>query len=276
MLITGGDTPTLTIDGVMPGATTTEDWRVIWSDREQSWLVTGSQSGQQENRLTAGQSYTSDREEIRLSVEGTATDGDLFTFSTDTQIQEVDLGGMPLSMLALDEVHLLISIWDANSSSSSLLLYNKREQVEVGRWMAPENAQLGNMTLLDSGTEVWITDQQNDRLFALEVQLDDIAESLYLEIPTLGPITDISTLSTETYTHVYVASDQRIDVWDVNAEKWKHINPLDPYRGGVDLNSPIVGLSSSQEQLIYRPPAHGSHPNKTMWLSLLCSMVQLS
>ena len=100
----------------MPGATTTEDWHVVWSDREQSWLVTGSQSGQQENRLTAGKSYISDREEIRLSIEGTATDGDQFTFSTDTQIQEVDLGGMPLSMLALDEVHLLISVWDANSS----------------------------------------------------------------------------------------------------------------------------------------------------------------
>ena len=40
-----GDTPTLTIDSVMPGATTTEEWRVVWSDREQSWLVTGSQSG---------------------------------------------------------------------------------------------------------------------------------------------------------------------------------------------------------------------------------------
>ena len=113
----------------MPGATTTEDWRVVWSDREQSWLVTGSQSGQQENRLTVGQSYTSDRE-VRLSIEGTATDGDLFTFSTDTQIQEVDLGGMPLSMLALDDIHLLISVWDANSSGSSVVLYNKREQLK--------------------------------------------------------------------------------------------------------------------------------------------------
>ena len=65
----------------------------------------------------------------------------------------------------------------------------------------------------------------------------------------MGPITDVNALSTENYTHVYVASDQRVDVWDVNAEKWKHINPLDPYRGGVDLNSPIVGLSSSQRTI---------------------------
>ena len=43
----------------------------------------------------------------------------------------------------------------------------------MGRWIAPENAQLGSMTLLDSdsGTEVWIADQQNDRLFVLQVQL---------------------------------------------------------------------------------------------------------
>ena len=241
-----GDTPTLTIDGVMPGATTTENWRVTWSDREQAWLVTGSQSGQQENRLTTGQSYTSDGEEIQLSIEGIGTEGDQFTFSTDTQIQEVNLGGMPLSMLALDDDHLLISVWDATNSSSSLILYNKREQLEEGRWIAPEDSQLGNMTLLNSGTEVWIADKLSERLLVLEVQLDDIAESLYTEISTLGPISDVSAISTENYTHVYVASDQRIDVWDVNAEKWKHINPLDPYRGGVDLNSPIVGLSSQR------------------------------
>ena len=88
-----------------------------------------------------------------------------------------------------------------------MVLYNKREQIKMGRWIAPENAQLGSMTLLDSdsGTEVWIADQQNDRLFVLQVQLDDIAESLFTEIPTLGPITDVNALSTENYTHVYVA-----------------------------------------------------------------------
>ena len=133
------------------------------------------------------------------------------------------------------------------------------------------------MTLLNSGTEVWIADQQNNRLFVLEVQIDDIAESLYTEIPTLGPITDVSTLSTENYTHVYVASDQRVDVWDVNAEKWEDINPLDPYRGGVDLNSPIVGLSSSQRTIdLQTTKRYGLHPNKTTWLSPLCSMVPLS
>ena len=84
------------------------------------------------------------------------------------------------------------------------------------------------------------------------------------EISTLGPISDVSAISTENYTHVYVASDQRIDVWDVNAEKWKHINPLDPYHDGVDLNSPL--LDSSQQQSIYRPQCVAHFLNKTMWL----------
>ena len=133
---------------------------------------------------------------------------------------------------------------------SSLVLYNKREQVEVGRWIAPESSQLGNMTLLNSGTEVWIADQQNNRLFVLEVQIDDIAESLYTEIPTLGPITDVSTLSTENYTHVYVASDQRVDVWDVNAEKMGGTSTHWILIVGVLISTlPLSGLSSSQRTI---------------------------
>ena len=72
--------------------------------------------------------------------------------------------------------------------------------------------------------QVWVADQRESRLFVLDLQLDDIASSLYTEVLTLGPITDLSTLSTETYTHVYVASQHRIDIWDVDAEKWEHIN----------------------------------------------------
>ena len=242
-----GDTPTLTVDGLMPGATTTESWNIVWSDRDQAWLVTGSQSGRQENLLTPNTSYTSDFEEIRLSLEGTASDGDRFTFTTDTQIQEIDLEGIPLSMVELDEVHILISIWDANTNAAWVTVYNKRQRAELGRWMAPDTAQIGEMALLND--QVWIADRQTDRLFVLDLQLDNIASSPHTEISTLGPITDLSTLSTDTYTHVYVASEQRIDIWDVNAEKWKNINPLNAYRGGVDLNSPVVGLSSSQRSI---------------------------
>ena len=242
-----GDTPTLTIDGLMPGATTTEDWSITWSERDQAWLVTGSQSGRQENMLFSDSDYVSDFEELRLNVNGTASDGDSFAFSTDTQVQEVDLGGMPLSMLALDEVHLAIVLWNGETDTSWVSIYNKRQKVEVGQWMAPEDVQLGHMTMVND--QLWLSDQKVDRLLALDLQLDDVGSSTHTEIVTLGSVQGLSTLDTEAYTHVYVATEQRIDIWDVRAEKWKHINPVDPFRGGVDLNSPIVGLSSSQRAI---------------------------
>jgi len=242
-----GDSPTLTIDGLMPGATTTEDWTITWSDRDQAWLVTGSQSGRQENLLIAGDAYVSDFEELQLTIEGSATAGDFFTFSTDTQVQEVDLGGMPLSMLELDEAHLAIALWNTETNRSWITVYNKRQRMEVGQWMAPEGVQIGALTMVNN--QIWMSDQQSDRLLVLDLQLNDIPSSSHTEIVTLGPVTDLSSIITEDYTHVYVATEQRIDIWDINAEKWKHINPMDSFRGGVDLNSPIVGLSSSQRAI---------------------------
>jgi hypothetical protein len=242
-----GDAPTLTIDRLMPGATTTEKWTITWSDRSEGWLVTGSQSGRQENILTTGTAYTSDFEEISISIEGAASNGDTFTFETDTQIQEINLGGTPLALQNLNDEHVLITLWDNESNQSWISVFNKPQRTEIGRWIAPDDAQLGVMTLLDE--QIWVADQQSNRLFVVDLDPGDISNSTHSEITTLGSISDLSVLNTPEYTHVYVATEQRIDVWDVNASKWKNINPLDSFRGGIDLNSPIVGLSSSQRAI---------------------------
>ncbi len=254
LLFTAGDTstsnPTLTIEGLMPGATTTEMWTVTWSDGDQGWLVTGSQSGRQENILLANEVYVSDGEEIELSIDIDGSTGDTFTFTTDNHVIAVELGGMPVALEVWDEAHLLITVWDKENNQSWLTVYNKRQQVEVGRWLAPSDSQLGFMTRLND--QLWIADQHNDRLFTLSLSVDtadSLANTEYSEIPTLGPITDIATLDTDTYTHLYVASEQRVDIWDVNKEQWKHINPLQAFRGGVDVNSPVVGISSSQREI---------------------------
>ena len=246
-----GDTPTLSIEGLMPGATTTESWSVERSDRANGWWVTGSQSGRQDNLLYAGETYISDREEIELTLTGTATDGDHFRFTTNTQVVEYELDGMPLQLKEWDEAHVLISVWNAERNESWLSVYNKRQQQEVGRWMAPVNSQLGTMTLLNvDGTDtLWIADQANDRLFVVELSIESPMNSTHQEIGTLGPITDISALQTTDYTHVYVASEQRVDVWDVHNSQWMHINPLQEFRGGVDLNSPVIGIASTQRSI---------------------------
>ncbi len=242
-----GDSPTLTVEGLMPGATTTEDWTIQWSDREQGWIVNGSQSGRQENLLLSNTDYVSDFEEIRLQVDGSASDGDYFTFSTDTQIVETDLGGVPLALEAWDEAHLLISVWDPTNQQSWLTVYNKRQQSEVGRWTAPEGSQLGTMTILED--TVWIADQYNDLLFEIQLDIGDIENSVNTEVVTLGPVSDLSALKTQEYTRLYVASEQRIDIWDLETQKWMQVNPLSPFRGGVDLNSPVVGISATQEPI---------------------------
>ena len=253
-----GDAPTMEVTALMPGATTTEDWTIRWDARQDGWLVIGSQSGQQEAILSADTPYISDFEEVELSVSGTATDGDYFTFSTDTQVRSIALEGMPIDLLAWDEATLLISVWDNATNTSWITAYDKRNQVEMGRWNAPVDVQLGSMLRIDD--QLWIIDQHSEQVLFLTPDLEDISSWTSEGLSTLGPVRDMSVIQTEEYQHLFLATEQRVDIWDINNTQWKQTNPFQSFKGGIDLFSPIVGISSSQRKIELQTTSQWASP----------------
>jgi hypothetical protein len=238
-----GDSPTLQDLKLQTGATTTEDWTITYQRGE--WLVQGSRSALQEFQATTGTEYISGQEEIQFTISGTASEGDYFEFSTETGLVEHDLGGTPLEMLSISDPFLLISVFDTETSRSWLSLFNMIQNQEIGRWEAPEGVQLGRMAQQDE--TIFITDTQNPQIIEFSITLDDFAASTAETISAISVVHDLEILETQTYSHLFaaLATEQRIDVFDLDTREWKQVNPYEELRGGTRLYSPVVGISKT-------------------------------
>ena len=238
-----GDAPTLQDLRLQTGATSTEDWTLTYQRGE--WLVQGSRSELQEFHAFTGTQYISEQEEIQFTISGTASEGDQFQFSTETGLVEHDLGGTPLEMLSISDPFLLISVFNTETSSSWLSLFNMIQNQEIGRWEAPDGSQLGRMIQQDE--TIFITDTQNPQIFELNISLDDFSASTVETISAIAIVHDLEILKTETYSHLFaaMATEQRIDVFDLDTREWKQVNPYEELRGGTRLYSPVVGISKT-------------------------------
>ncbi len=94
-----------------PGVTIGETWQMIYDASDESYLLTGSKSGIQTNRVIPGEAYTSDNGEVSLRTRPSfafpETEGDFFTFLTLDQIdpilissQSIAVGGVSLTRVS--------------------------------------------------------------------------------------------------------------------------------------------------------------------------------
>lgn len=76
-----------------PGVTQNETWQMVYDESLGSYLLTGSKSGPQTNRVVPGEAYTSDHDEITLRTRPSfafpETTGDFFSFMTLDQIDPI-------------------------------------------------------------------------------------------------------------------------------------------------------------------------------------------
>ena len=94
------------------GVAKTENWTVQYQENDGNWLVEGSASGFQEERVFTNQRYQSDSGEISFTIlSGTRpeTDGDTFSFSTEANL---------LSLIALQ------IIWSNRKYSNTITAKN--------------------------------------------------------------------------------------------------------------------------------------------------------
>ncbi len=234
------------------GFTTTEDWTVTYDGSE--WSVSGTNSGRQSRTAKTGKSWTADQRELTFQIEGSATAGDRFTLSTDNGVVEHDLGSVPLSLIEVPETDLMVvGAWDREADLGDLILWDRLTASEVGRVALPESSQPWRLTWDDSGV-LYVGDARRSAVYIIDLDLTTPEDSVVDELTTPAPVQDLAVVTQEAddltqrdaYRHLFVApiDDNRVDLYNLDTGIWKDVNPRDGVAGGLDLHSPVIGLST--------------------------------
>ena len=247
-----GDSATVSGIEVRHGFTTTEDWVVEFDGSD--WFVTGTGSGRQARSPRVGKLWTSDNRELTFKLTGSASAGDRIELSTDAGVVEHDLGSVPLSLLEVPGTDLmLVGLWDREADLGDLLVWDRLTATEVGRIALPESAQPWRLTWDETGT-LFVGDARRSAVYIISLDEDDPAASVVEELATPAPVQALAVVSQpedtlvhrEFYNHLLVApvDDTRIDLYDLTTGEWVDVNPRDDVHGGLDMRSPVVGMST--------------------------------
>ncbi len=248
-----GDLASLESLELFAGRTTTEDWELDY-DGEQ-WWMTGSRSGRQGLPARTGEEFTTDENELRLTISGTATASDKLRFSTDSGLIEHDLGGQPLCLQHLTGTSLLlVGLWSSETEQGWLSLFDMASSTEIGQLPLPEGAQ--PWSFAEGDGVVFVADAKRAVAYMITLDTAAPAASLIEEIPTEGPLVDLAWVSDEEdgellYSNLFVAqaSANRVDVYDLLTGTWRDVNPYDDRVGGLDVRSPVIGMDVTPERI---------------------------
>lgn len=247
-----GSSARLTGIEVRNGFTTTEDWTITYDGSE--WVASGTNSGRQSRNPRTGRNWTSDARELTFTIEGNATAGDRFTLSTDNGVVEHDLGSVPLALLEVPGTDLMVvGAWDREADLGDLLIWDRLTDSEVGRVPFPEGSQPWKLTWDDNGL-LYVADARLSAVYIVDLDLEAPELSVVEEITTPAPVQDLAVVNQEAddlthrdaYHHLFVApiDDNRVDLYDLDSGTWVDVNPRDDVAGGLDLRSPIIGMST--------------------------------
>lgn len=252
-----GDSASLAELELRTGWATTEDWSLEYDGAQ--WWVYGSRSGKQASTARTGERFITDNGEIAFTIDGTASAGDHLRFSVDTGIVEHDLGGMPLAVTRLDGTSVaLVAVWEPTTEQGSVVAWDLDTQVELGRvevgeglqpWRIEQGAQDG------AAWEIFVADSQEPLVHVLQADVDSGALQLVDVIETAAPVSGLAWLAaTEpdgtTYDHLFVAPAglNRVDLYDLAADAWVDVNPLDETDvAGIELYTPVMGLDAAED-----------------------------
>lgn len=241
-----GDSPTLEGVAVRPGFTTTETWSIEFDG--QRWWARGELSGMQEREPRAGEEYVSDHGQIEFTLEGKATAGDRFEFSTDNGVKVYTLDGRPTGLFG-DGATLFVGV---DSATPLVGLVNPMTGEWLGSVALPEGAHPWRLSGGPDGS-VLVGDARSAAFYIVRFAVPGDAASATVEtVPTAAPLIDLVWQSGEladgsAFSRVFVApvGMQRVDLYDLGTGAWIDVNPHDGEVGGFDLGSPVSGLAAS-------------------------------
>lgn len=261
------------------GFTTTEEWTFTYDGSE--WIAVGTRSGRQSTGLRFGQTWLSDNRELELTIRGSASAGDTLRFTTDTLLVEHDVGGLVMGLTRVpDEDLLVLGVWDPVASQGDLVLWDMYGEVELGRialadvltgagasgvgaqpWrFAWDDESYSSVALGEDLAEdglpprLFVGDARLPVVWDIELDLAFPATSSVESISVPAPVNALAVVAEsddprsyrEGYHNLMVApiDGTRVDLYDLIDERWIDVNPRDGVVGGLDLRSPIVGLSA--------------------------------
>lgn len=261
------------------GFTTTEEWTFTFDGSE--WVAVGTRSGRQSTGPRFGQTWLSDNRELELTIRGSATAGDTLRFTTDTLLVEHDVGGLVMGLTRVpDEDLLVLGVWDPVASQGDLVLWDMYGAVELGRialadvltgagasgvgaqpWrFAWDDESYSSVALGEDLTadglppRLFVGDARLPVVWDIELDLGFLASSSVESISVPAPVNALAVVAEsddprtyrEGYHNLMVApvDGTRVDLYDLIDERWIDVNPRDGVVGGLDLRSPIVGLSA--------------------------------
>lgn len=250
---------------VRHGYTTTEAWTFTYDG--ELWTATGSRSGLQARTFRTGEDWHASRREVELRLTGTASAGDVVRFSTDAGLVEHDLGGLVLGLTEIPGSTLLAAgVWDAGAGQGFVSLFDMAAGEVVGEVLLPSGAQPYQFATSADGSELFVGDAQRAAVYRVALDPADPGAAVAVELPTQGPISALAWVSDEAdpysgepaYRHLFVglALDSHVDVYDLDAEAWIDVNPYDDWVGGLDVRSPIAGMSASTESILLQTYAN--------------------
>ncbi len=257
-----GDTPTLGEVVVRAGYTTTEDWSVEYDGTR--WWAVGEVSGKQSAEPVPGETYTTDLGELEFVVEGEATAGDRFDLRTDTGLAVWSLDGRPVA-LADDGERLYVAV---HGDSPQVGVIDPWSGAWLGQVALPAGAAPWRMARGVAG-QLLVGDARSAALYVLDFAVPgDPTTATVTTVATAAPVVDVAVQSGDLgdgtpFVRAFVAPVglHRVDVYDLLGGVWVDPNPVDAAVAGVDLGSPISGLTPSVGLVATpQPTTWGAYP----------------
>ncbi len=250
-----GDSAKLSGLVLREGFTTTEDWSIEYDGTR--WWAVGSRSGTQETEPVVGTTFKSDFGEVEFLIEGEATLGDRFEFSTDTGLREHSVAGRPTALLGGDDV-LWVSV---DGDAPAVLGLDPSSGATLFTVALPAGAAPWRLAAGDDG-RLYVADSRSPAVYVLSEGA--LAET----IVTAGPVVDVAWQAGDDaygtpFERLFVAplGARRVDVYDLATASWVDPNPADAPVEGIDLGSPISGLAASAGTVwLQQPNAWGALP----------------
>ena len=239
-----GDAPVLGALEVKAGYSASETWTVAFDG--DAWTVDGSRSGRMSKRATAGEPFVGERRAIAFTIEGAATAGDRFVFTTDSGLVEYDLGGVPTALAMSPDQTTLAVVVDEDEGATLLWVDPATGEVSH-RFDLPAGAVPGRLAWRPDGV-LFVADRALPFAYAIA------PDASFTAIALPWPVLDLAPLDVDTAHLLYLAPqalgavDPRVarQVWlyDLDAAAFRDTNPFVAGDQGIDVRASIAGLDA--------------------------------
>ena len=235
----GGEVTFETFSAVQ-GRVATEDWTLRY-DGEQ-WGLAGTRSGLIDEPIEHGQTVEMEKAGFSFHLLGDPTQGDTLTFSTDSGLREVDVGGLPLTLaIAPDQQSMALTVMNQETGAVALKWFDPLTRHIRGSVELAEGAYPGKMAFFEDSQTLLVSDRALPVVWSVDVQTQ---QATALALP--WPISDLALLESETRDSLYVLPHNENAVWlyDLSSDSLVDLNPHTPALDGRLFTSPVQGIDS--------------------------------